>query len=192
MCCRLRNGTFCSDQSGRSGGSGLNRPDQPDPPDPCGAVAVFKTLPVAERTYRRDALPAEAGDFARDTIALGWEARVKTRGRRRSDGGLEFGTSLPRGTTLREGDCFVIASARTIVQVVERRERTFVIEPRTPSEWGLFAYHIGNGHQPLMVTSRALVCPELPGVETLLQYHRIPYVRADVAFTPTAVGGHVT
>jgi len=42
-----------------------------------------------------------------------------------------------------------------------------------------------------MVTDRALVCPDVPGVEALLQYHRIPYVRADVAFTPTTAGGHV-
>jgi urease accessory protein UreE len=152
---------------------------------------VFKTIPVANVTYREDMLPAEAQGFARDAISLAWEARLKTRGRRRSDQGLEFGTSLPRGTILRAGDCFVIEPARTIVEVVEQREPAFVIEPRSPSEWGLFAYHIGNGHQPLMVTDRVLVCPDLPGVEMLLQYHRIPYTRADVAFTPaTAVLDH--
>ena len=66
-----------------------------------------------------------------------------------------------------------------------------MIEPGTSAEWGLFAYHIGNGHQPLMVTDRALVCPDVPGVEALLQYHRIPYVRAEIAFTPTSAYGHV-
>jgi urease accessory protein UreE len=146
---------------------------------------VFKTIPVASVIYREDALPAESRGFARDTITLGWEARLKTRGRRQSDGGLEFGTSLSRGTTLRAGDCFVIESVRTIIAVVEQRESAFVIEPQSASEWGLFAYHIGNGHQPLMVTGRALVCPDLPGVEMLLQYHQIPYRREDVAFTPT-------
>jgi urease accessory protein UreE len=67
-----------------------------------------------------------------------------------------------------------------------------VVEPRTSAEWALFAYHLGNGHQPLMVTDRALVCPDVPGAEALLQYHRIPYVRAEVAFTPTTASGHVT
>ena len=33
-----------------------------------------------------------------------------------------------------------------------------------------------------MITQRALACHEVPGVEMLLQYHRIPYVRAEVAF----------
>jgi urease accessory protein UreE len=80
----------------------------------------------------------------------------------------------------------VLEPSRTIVEVVERLEPAFVIEPRTPVEWGLFAYHIGNGHQPLMITERALVCPEVPGVEMLLQYHGIPFARAEVAFTPAA------
>jgi urease accessory protein len=147
---------------------------------------VFRSLPVADATCRRDAIPTHASAFVRDTIALGWEDRLKTRGRRHSDNGLEFGTSLPRGTVLRAGDCLVIDSERTIVEVVERPEPAFVIEPRTPSEWGLFAYHIGNGHQPLMITDRALVCPDVPGVELLLRHHQIPFARSNIAFTPTS------
>ena len=152
---------------------------------------MFKTLPIADARYREDTLPSSAREYARDTITLGWEDRLKARGRRRSDGGVEFGTSLPRGDVLRGGDCFVLDPPRVVVHVVERLEPAFVIEPRTAAEWGLFAYHIGNGHQPLMITERALVCPDVPGVEMLLQYHRIPYVRAEFAFTPvTAAFGH--
>ena len=136
-------------------------------------------------TVRTRCRAEHARRSAASTIALGWEDRLRTRGRRRSDDGLEFGTSLPRGSVLRAGDCLVLEPARAVVEVVERLEPAFVVEPRTSAEWGLFAYHIGNGHQPLMVTDRALVCPDVPGVEALLQYHRIPYVRADVAFTPT-------
>ena len=152
---------------------------------------MFKTIPIIECTCRSETLPSSAREYAHDTITLGWEDRLKTRGRRRSDGGLEFGTSLPRATILRSDDCLVLDTARVIVEVVERLEPAFVIEPRTAEEWGLFAYHIGNGHQPLMITDAALICPDLPGVEMLLQYHRIPYVRAELAFTPvTAAFGH--
>jgi urease accessory protein UreE len=85
----------------------------------------------------------------------------------------------------------VLDAPRLVVDIVERPEPVFVIHPQTPSEWGLFAYHLGNGHQPLMVTEGALVCPDLPGVESLLQHYRIPYLRADVAFTPvSAVPAH--
>ena len=102
------------------------------------------------------------------------------------EGGVEFGTALPRGTVLRAGDCFVLDDERRVVMVVERPEAVFVIEPRSAPEWALFAYHIGNRHQPLMVTDQALVCPDVPGVELLLQQHKMPYARATMPFTPAA------
>ena len=190
MSCRSLSGIFCS--SGRRSAGGRQLVVQAArctmQPDIKMAFAVFKTLPVVEQAYRDESLPSSARDFRRDTIALGWEERMKSRGRRRSSGGVEFGTSLPRGTILRGGDQLVVESAQVVVEVVEQLEAVFVVEPRTREEWGLFAYHIGNGHQPLMITDRALVCPEVPGAEILLQYHGIPYVRAQTAFTPAAVG----
>ena len=61
-------------------------------------------------------------------------------------------------------------------------EPVFVIEPRSRAEWGLFAYHIGNRHQPVMITERAIVCPDVPGVEQLLTQHAHPvFTRVDAA-----------
>jgi urease accessory protein len=129
--------------------------------------------------------------FARDTITLGWEDRARVHGRRTSDGGIEFATSLPRGTVLRDGDRFVLDAERLVVVVRERAEPVFVVEPRSATEWALFAYHIGNRHQPVMITDRALVCPEAPGVEQLLNQHQMPYTRATAPFTPVAAtAGH--
>jgi urease accessory protein len=146
---------------------------------------------VVDRLYREAELPEPSHAYARDTITLGWEDRTHVHGRRRTDGGVEFGTSLPRGTVLRADDCFVIDAARLIVTVVERPEPVFVVEPRSAPEWALFAYHIGNRHQPVMITERALVCPDVPGVEQLLEQHQMPYVRATRPFTPAAtVAGH--
>jgi urease accessory protein UreE len=150
---------------------------------------VFKSLPVAREIHRAEALPERARGFVRHTITLGWEERLKARGRRRSDGGLEFGTALPRGTTLAEGDCFVLDEAAIVVAVAERLEPLFVIEPRTPVEWGLYAYCIGNSHQPLMLTAAGIVCPDVAGMEQVLTYHRIPFSRAAGPFTPTSLGG---
>src|SRR5436190_313424 len=103
-------------------------------------------------------------------MTLGWEERLKTRGRRRSDRGFEFGLALPRGTVLRAGDAFVIDESRLVIEVVEQIERVFVVQPASCGEWASVAYQIGNGHQPLMITEDALVCPDLPGAEMLLQY----------------------
>lgn len=143
-------------------------------------------MTIVERVFKESELPNSARAFTRDTVTLGWEDRTHVHGRRRTDGGLEFGTALPRGTVLRAGDCLPLDSERVLVVVVEREEPVFVIEPRSAPEWALFAYHIGNRHQPLMITDRALVCPDAPGVEPLLQQHHMPYTRATRPFTPAA------
>jgi urease accessory protein UreE len=109
---------------------------------------------------------------------------LRARGRRRSDGGIEFGIALDRGTVLRAGDCFVLDPIATVVAVLERAEAVFVIEPATSSEWALFAYHIGNCHQPLMVADRVLVCADLPGMKEALEHHGIPFTRRVQPFTP--------
>lgn len=154
-------------------------------------LEVFRSLPVARSVCAADDLPDAAREYGRDTITLGWEDRMKARGRRRTDGGVEFGTTLPRGTVLRDGDCLVVDQDRLIVTVITLDEPVFVITPASPAEWGRFAYHIGNSHQPLMITDREIVCPEVPGMEQVLGYHRIPYIRGMRAFTPlTQVPAH--
>ena len=152
-------------------------------------LQIFKPLPIVHEVHRLDTLPETALGRPRDTITLGWEERLKARGRRRSDGGVEFATTLPRATVLRDADCFVLPDL--LVRVVERREHVFVIEPRTPAEWGLFAYHIGNSHQPLMITEGGLICADAIGMEQVLEYHRIPFSRAERPFTPVGLNpGH--
>jgi urease accessory protein len=146
---------------------------------------------VLEHVFRESELVEGWRAYTRDCITLGWEERVQAHGRRRSDGGLEFGVSLPRGSVLRAGDCFVLDEARAVVAVVERPEPVFVIEPQSPPDWARYAYHIGNRHQPVMITDRSIVCPDVPGVEQLLQQQHIPYSRSMLPFTPaTAVTGH--
>ena len=145
---------------------------------------AFKSLPIARDIYRAESLPAAASAYAADTITLGWEERLRTRGRRMSDSGVMFGTTLARGTVLRGGDCFVLDPIATVVTVVEMPEAVFVVTPRTRSEWALFAYHIGNCHQPLMVTDEAIICADLPGMKAALEYYRIPFSHGVQPFTP--------
>lgn len=147
---------------------------------------AFRSLPVVKDTCSVNALPERARSFTKDTLTLGWEDRLKTRARRMSDGGVEFGTALARGMTLRQGDCLVIDELRLVVSIVERDEPVFLITPRSAQEWGLFAYHIGNNHLPVMIDSGALVCPDVPGMEQVLELHGIPYSRALRPFTPLA------
>ncbi len=124
-------------------------------------------MTIVEQIFRESELPAASRTWARDTMTLGWQDRTQSHGRRCTDSGVEFGTSLPRGTVLRAGDCFCLDADRLVVFVLERAEPVFVIEPRS------------------------LVCPDVPGVEPLLQQHQMPYVRSTLPFTPAAtVAGH--
>ena len=148
-------------------------------------------MTVVEGVVRESDLPDSSCEFGRDAITLGWEERTHAHGRRRTDGGVEFGSSLPRGTVLRTGDCFVLEAERLVVSIVERPEAVFVISPRGEAESALFAYHIGNRHQPIMIENGSLICPDVPGVEQLLQQHHMPYSRAVRSFTPVATtSGH--
>jgi urease accessory protein UreE len=121
--------------------------------------------------------------YRRDTLTLTWEDRTRSHGRRRSDSGLEFAISLPTGTVLNDGDCFVLDAVRTVVEVRDAVEPVFVIEPRTAQEWASYAYQIGNRHQLLMIGERELICPQQPGVERILEQLRIPYTAASRRFT---------
>ncbi|PYR31588.1 MAG: hypothetical protein DMF90_25335 [Acidobacteria bacterium] len=146
---------------------------------------VFKSIPVVGEVHRADDLPPRTSAYGRDTVTLGWEDRVKARGRRKSDHGLEFGTALPLGTVLKNGDCLVLDDPAVVIQVIERMEPVLVVTPRSGTEWGVFAYQIGNSHQPAMFTADAIVCPDLPWTEQVLAYHLIPFTREARPFTPT-------
>jgi urease accessory protein len=150
-------------------------------------LSVFSSLPIVREVCREDTLPVGVREYPRDTITLGWEDRLRARARRSSDAGVEFGLVLPRGTMLRAGDCLIVEDARVIVVVVEREEPVFIVAPASAYEWGLVAYHIGNGHQPMMLSAEGIVCPEVPGMAQLLQQHRVAFSRAMRAFTPVGV-----
>lgn len=142
-------------------------------------------------------VPAREADgldptYRRDHMTLTWDDRARSHGRRRSDGGIDFAVSLPTGTILKEGDCFVLDAVKTIVSVREAAEPVFVIEPRTPQQWAYYAYQIGNRHQPLMIGEAELICPQEPGVERVLQQLHIPYTSASRRFTPAVqTPGHL-
>jgi urease accessory protein UreE len=145
---------------------------------------LFKSLPVAKNIKPLDTLSGAEPALTRDTVTLGWEERLRARARRRSDLGFEFATALPRGTILHEDDCFVYAEPRIIVRVVELEEPMLVVRPKDHREWGVFAYHIGNSHQPVMITDDAIICPDALGMDQLMKYHAIPFARERRRFTP--------
>jgi urease accessory protein UreE len=147
-------------------------------------VSLFRSIPVVESIHRLEALPAVAVGYARDAITLGWEERLRVRARRVSDQGFEFATTLPRGTVLGDGDAFVLDAPQLVIRVIERHEQVLVVESGSEDERALYAYHIGNSHQPLMIAAGVLICLDSPEMTQVLSYHGIPFTKAVRSFTP--------
>ena len=136
-------------------------------------------MTVVERIDKDSNLPG----FRRDTITLSWEERRQGHGRRESDGGIDFAISLPGGSILKEGDCFVLRDEKVVVAVREALEPVYVIHPRTPQEWAYYAYHAGNRHQAVMIGESELIFLQNPAVKSLLDQLHVPYEPAVRPFT---------
>lgn len=149
---------------------------------------LFRTVPVADAVFRFDRLPAGLLEVPRDTVALGWQERMKPRARLRTAGGVEFGTALPPGTVLRDGDCLALDRPPLVIAVRELDEPVLVVRVASAEQGARWSYCIGNSHQPLMVTEGALVCLDVPGMEQVLTHHAIPFTRETRGFTPEPLG----
>jgi urease accessory protein UreE len=138
---------------------------------------------IVEQVTSPLALGTQHDGFRRDTITLTWEDRRQGHGKRRSDGGLEFAVSLPSGTVLKGGDCLVVTDARVIVEVREAIEPVYIVRPQTPQEWAYYAYHVGNRHQQVMISSNELILPQSPAIRSLLDQLHVAFTADQRPFT---------
>jgi len=90
-----------------------------------------------------------------DVLVLPYEKRQKSRLRVQLVSGIEVGVTLPRGTVLRGGDYLLSEDNQVIAVEAELEETTRVI-----SDDSLLlqraAYHLGNRHVPLAVSTSGL------------------------------------
>jgi urease accessory protein len=148
-------------------------------------------MTIIEEVRPISALGDRYSTYRSDTITLAWEDRRQGHGRRKSASGIEFAISLPDGTVLKNGDCFVLDPERAIVAVQEAVEPVYVIRPKTSQEWAYYAYHVGNRHQSVMIGESELIFLENPAVRSLLDQLHVPYIRDARPFTAAlATIGH--
>src|SRR5580693_1170499 len=140
-------------------------------------------MTIIEQVHPILELSSEYSDYRRDTITLSWEDRRQGHGRRKSDSGIEFAISLPDGTVLKSGDCFVLETEKAIVAVQEAIQPVYVIRPKTSQEWAYYAYHVGNRHQSVMIGESELIFLENPAVRSLLDQLHVQYTTDARPFT---------
>ncbi len=121
----------------------MSEPDRPASP-----VAPAPGLPVLERVC------AEPGAID-DELWLPYELRARSRLRARLAGGREVVLSLPRGSVLR--DATVIAGDRLRVRVRAADEDVLEVRADGAQALARVAYHLGNRHVPVQVSSDRLV-----------------------------------
>jgi urease accessory protein UreE len=148
-------------------------------------------MTVVEKTWPITSVASAFPSYAHDTLTLTWEERRRGHGKRQSDGGIEFAISLPNGTLLRNGDCFILDAELTIVKVREAYEPVFIVRPETPQRWAFYAYHVGNRHQAVMIGDVELILLQNPAVRSLLEQLDVPYTADSRSFTGSLVhSGH--
>jgi len=140
-------------------------------------------MTVVEQIRPISTLGSEYSAYRRDTITLSWEDRRQGHGRRKSDSGIEFAISLPDGTVLKSGDCFVLGEEQAIVAVQEAVQPVYVIRPKTSQEWAYYAYHVGNRHQSVMIGESELIFLDNPAVRSLLDQLHVHYTTDARPFT---------
>ena len=148
-------------------------------------------MTIVEKIFQVVVEGAAHPDYSHDTLTLTWDERRQGHGKRRSDAGLEFAISLPGGSVLKHGDCFILDAEKTIVKVREALEPVFIVHPETSRDWAFYAYHVGNRHQAVMIGDAELIFLQSPAVRSLLEQLQAPYRVDSRQFTAAlANAGH--
>lgn len=104
-------------------------------------------------TQRLPANPDAAVSFK---LSLTAEERTKSRDRYLAPDGKDLYLRLPRGTVLRDRDLLVSDSGDIIVCVEAKPEPVLTVTAKAPLALLKAAYHLGNRHVPLEITTTYL------------------------------------
>jgi urease accessory protein len=117
-------------------------------------------------------------------LSLTAEERTRSRHRFRSDEGEPLELQLPRGTVLHDGDLLGAASGDVWVRVKAKPEPVLTVTAATPLALLKAAYHLGNRHVPLEVTSTYLRLSPDSVLEQLLGKLGVTVLAEVVPFQP--------
>lgn len=136
-------------------------------------------------------LPANTDVVVSFILALTAFERTKSRHRFQTENGQTVFLSLPRGTVLRDGD--ILRSDDTFIRVSAKPEPVLTIAAQTPLDLLRAAYHLGNRHVPLEITTTYLRLSPDPVLRKMLEQMGITVSDAILPFQPEigAYGNHV-
>lgn len=131
----------------------------------------------------------EAGKRRIERIVLQSADLARHRQRVKTDAGREVGISLPHGALLKDGD--VLHADDDLAIVVQQAEEDLLrLLPRTPEEFGLMGYQVGNLHRAAMVDSRGIAVLYDRAIEAVAHRFHVPCERVKEKFIPAHTSGH--
>lgn len=124
-------------------------------------------------------------------LALTAEERTRSRHRfELADGAVIF-LQLPRGTVLRDGDLLQAEADGAIVEIQAKPEPVLTVRADQPIDLLQAAYHLGNRHVPLEITSTYLRLSPDPVLRDLLEHRGLAVIEEIQPFQPeTGAYGH--
>ena len=133
---------------------------------------------------------------ASTTVTLPRDQRVKSRLRVTLDDGRAAGIFLPRGETLKNGDC-LRSEEGDVVRVIAADETVSAMHCRDPLLLARACYHLGNRHVPLQIEETRLcyqhdhVLDEmLRGLGLSVTVEQAPFEPESGAYGSASSGGH--
>lgn len=100
-----------------------------------------------------------------------------------SDDGLEIYLNLPRGTTLKDGDWLESDEGKT-VKIQAKPEPVLTVTTSESLDLLQAAYHLGNRHVPLEISSTYLRLSPDPVLQDLLEHRGLQVKSETVPFQP--------
>jgi urease accessory protein len=126
------------------------------------------------------------------TLTLAFDDRCKSRLAVTLDNGEEIALVLPRGTVLRDGD-MLVADDGGLVRVIAAEQDVLVVHAHDAITLTRAAYHLGNRHTPVEVSSGQLKLEADPVLEDMLKRLGAHVDHASAPFQPETGaygGGH--
>ncbi|PMB20139.1 urease accessory protein UreE [Fischerella thermalis] len=113
--------------------------------------------------------PANPNAAVVSTLSLTAEERTRSRHRLQMEDGQVVFLRLPRGTVLRDGDILVDETTGSLVRITAKPEPVLTVVAKTTIDLLKAAYHLGNRHVPVEITSTYLRLSPDPVLQVMLQ-----------------------
>jgi len=129
-------------------------------------------------------LTANPEAIAKLTLSLTAEERTRSRRQFEASNGQPVYLHLPRGTVLHNGDLLQAENDGLLVRVIAKPEPVLTVRADTPLDLLQAAYHLGNRHVPLEITSTYLRFSPDPVLQKMLEHRRLHIIAEIQPFQP--------